>query len=185
MPLRTARRPFALALLLGLLALAAVLLTARSASAEPSRGEEVAIGAGVFAAGWVAGALPAVPSEDDRTHHLEAPSAESRTALVPLVGPLLWWGKVYKRVDAQADYEKAHPCKGTGEPFSCFMADTASIDRFFHVTLALPWMVAATGAQVAGVGLVVHGATRGDARPRGARVVVSPTAQGVLVSGTF
>lgn len=158
--------------------------------ASPARAEEPslkmgAIGGGVFAAGWVAGALPAVPPEDDATHRMRAPNAESQTALVPVVGPLWWWGKVYARVDARADYEKAHPCKGTGEPMSCVLADTASIDRFFHVTLALPWMVAATGAQAAGLGLVVLAVAKPGGSSRGARAVVTPTAQGLMVSGTF
>ena len=141
---------------------------------------EVAIGTGVLVGGYGLGAAPALTGRGNQT------------AAIPLIGPLVWWTTTMQRIDARVAYERANPCHGNGEPFSCVGANTSGIDRFFHITMALPYALAATGAQTAGIVLLVHGASRTD-RSRGlrgeakehTRLGFAPTATGLRVFGTF
>ncbi len=169
------------ALLLAVTILTALLLlllpkTASATELDPTA--ELALGTGALVGGYGLGAAPALTGRGNQT------------AAIPLIGPLVWWTTTMQRIDARVTYEKANPCHGNGEPFSCVGANTSGLDRFFHVTMALPYALAATGAQTAGIVLLVHGASRTDRSRRSGsaehtRLGFAPTATGLRVFGTF
>ena len=160
-----------------IIAATALLFAASDASAtELDSTAEIAVGAGVLVGGYGLGAAPAFTGRGNET------------AAVPVIGPLIWWATTMQRIDARVAYEKANPCHGNGEPFACFGANTSGIDRFFHITMALPYALAASGAQTAGVVLMLHGASRpyhGRTTKEHPRLGFSPTTTGLRLFGTF
>ncbi len=144
---------------------------ARATELEPR--SEMLLGASAFVAGYTLGAAPALTGRGNET------------AAIPVSGPLVWWTTALWRIDARVAYEKANPCQGNSEPSACMGANTSGVDRFFHLTMALPYALATTAAQGAGIVLLVHGASKTDRNKEHARLGFAPTTTGLRLFGTF
>lgn len=142
-----------------------------SAAAAPNDTAHVVGGVTVAATGYLLGVVPALGP------------GNGAAAYVPLVGPSVWWLAANERIVARVRYEREHPCQGTGEPYSCFGKDTADLDHAAHVFFAMPYAAMATGAQLVGAALLVHGLASRSRSEHGVAVV--PSALGATLVGRF
>jgi len=160
-----------------------------------SRRKEAVVGGVSLGSGYLLEAMIFLVPAREAAAEAYAPipdAGEKRLALIPFVGPLVWWFAARPRIDARAELESASGgCDRAGSGPGCW---DNRFDRFFHYALGIPFAVITSGAQIAGAALLVDAALRSDGNestrepsrpsPKGT-LVVAPLGAGISVRGTF